>query len=689
MLKKRIMALMAGALCLTAWSLATAEPAQAQVVRSEPIAPGVVEEMHHWQNARIGVWRCDLTNPNTDLRLVAGAGEYTRRATVGQMSARTNAVAMMNGDYFNMALQGSPIGPSIVNGRLQSSPAVIIGLYSLGIDAGGTAHIEAMTFNGGVKAADGASFPLDGLNKTYYWHDPSGQESHTDTIQMYNDFWGSASRGHATNTEVLIGPDGTVEQISYGKNLPYPVPDGKIILQANGQGELFVKKHLKIDQKAQVWAGVQPDRQWKFLVGGHALLVNDGQLVPYTKDINVLGGVRARTAAGISADGKTVYFACAEGRTSRSAGLSLGQLSRFMQALGADKAVNLDGGGSSTLVSRPLGSFNRQVAIAPEGFGAQRAVVNGIGIFNETPEGPVVAGKLSGPSRLVQGESGQFGLASAWDANYHPKATQGLALTYTDGGQNGIWDGPWFVALQPGTVSVKALADGRELAQKDLVIQGPEAVSGIRIQLDKFMVQPGDFVNARVFAKTLDGRSIELSPRVINWQLEGFTGDITGEYGAFGINQLNNLANGKIKATFGNHTAEAYLGNPAYRLLDLGIGQSQYWLDGQAHQLDVAPYIHEGRTLVPLRLIAEAYGGEVTWSDERREVEVALGQTRIILPVDENRVTVNGDSRPIDVSPQIRNGRTFVPIRFIAETVGMQVEYNDQSRTVSIIAPKE
>lgn len=113
-------------------------------------------------------------------------------------------------------------------------PAVIEGIYSLGITADNTAIIEAMSYNGSVTAADGASFPIDGLNKTYYWHDPSGQESHTNTIQMYNDLWGSSSRGHSDNTEVLIGADGTVEQISRRSTFPFEVPDGKTILQVNG-----------------------------------------------------------------------------------------------------------------------------------------------------------------------------------------------------------------------------------------------------------------------------------------------------------------------------------------------------------------------------------------------------------------------------------------------------------------------
>ena len=114
---------------------------------------------------------------------------------------------------------------------------------------------------------------------------------------MYNDLWGSSSRGHSDNTEVLIGADGTVEQISRRSTFPFEVPDGKTILQVNGIGETFIDAHCPIGSKVQITSQVLPDRNWKFLVGGHALLADNGHMVPYYKDLSSLAGTRARTAA--------------------------------------------------------------------------------------------------------------------------------------------------------------------------------------------------------------------------------------------------------------------------------------------------------------------------------------------------------------------------------------------------------
>ena len=71
----------------------------------------------------------------------------------------------------------------------------------------------------------------------------------------------------------------------------------------------FINANVKVGDKIKVDYKITPNYDFKFMVGGHALLVNNGQAVKYTKDINVLGGRRARTAAGISADGKKIYLA--------------------------------------------------------------------------------------------------------------------------------------------------------------------------------------------------------------------------------------------------------------------------------------------------------------------------------------------------------------------------------------------
>ena len=652
----------------------------------EPIAPGVVHESHYWQTGYgpiiFEVLKCDLNDPDLDLRLVAGQGEYTERATVPQMAEDTGAVAMLNGDFFNMALEGAPIGPSLINGQLASSPAVIEGIYSLGITADNTASIEAMAYNGSITAADGATFPIDGLNKTYYWHDPSGAESHTNTIQMYNDLWGSSSRGHSTNTEVLIGTDGTVEQISYGVTFPFEVPDGKTILQVNGIGETFINTHCPVGSKVNIVSQVTPDRDWKFLVGGHALLEDNGHMVPYYKDLNALGGTRARTAAAISQDGKTLWFVCAEGQTNRSVGAQLSTMGYFMEYLGAWRAVNLDGGGSTTMVVQHLGEDHLSTVIGPEGNGWLRPVVNGIGIYNSTPVGEVAGFETTGPDEIVIGETKSFGVTKSWDANFHPLTVSPDEYSINSVNGMGASAGLAYVALSPGTETIDIVHRSGITQRRTLNILGEEGLQSLRVEADTFMVSEGGIVRGTLYGTKRDGTEVLLDPRVATWTLEGFSGE--GSSGTVTVTSTNDLPNGKLVATIGSLQGEVLLGNNAYDLLDLYINSETYWLNGEEKIMDQPPIIINDRTMVPLRLITEAFGGQVEWAGHNKPITIDHQGHHIEMMIGSKTVNVDGVAIETDTPAEIVGDRTLVPIRFISEQLGMSVEYDGTTRCVSI-----
>jgi len=94
-------------------------------------------------------------------------------------------------------------------------------------------------------------------------------------------------------------------------------------------------------------------------------------------------------------------------------------------------------------------------------------------------------------------------------------------------------------------------------------------------------------------------------------------------------------------------------------------------------QFDVAPIITNNRVLVPIQFIAEALGVDVDWNEETREVTLAIDDESLIFAIGE---TVEG----MDVPAQIINDRTFVPLRFVAEATGADVEWDEDARTVII-----
>lgn len=110
-------------------------------------------------------------------------------------------------------------------------------------------------------------------------------------------------------------------------------------------------------------------------------------------------------------------------------------------------------------------------------------------------------------------------------------------------------------------------------------------------------------------------------------------------------------------------------------------------LNGQRLSLDPAPVIISGRTLVPLRGVFQAMGATVVWNEADRTVEVRRGSRYVELQIDRSLACLNEactEASMLDVPATILDSRTFVPVRFISTALGVQVVWDDASRTVYI-----
>jgi len=114
--------------------------------------------------------------------------------------------------------------------------------------------------------------------------------------------------------------------------------------------------------------------------------------------------------------------------------------------------------------------------------------------------------------------------------------------------------------------------------------------------------------------------------------------------------------------------------------------------DGKVITLDSPPVIVEGRTLVPVRAIIEELGRSVSWDAFEKKVTVSLGKTTIELWVNKPQARVNGNLVWIDdsnhkVAPQIINGRTMIPLRFVIERLGAKVDWDGTLKKIVITYP--
>ena len=124
-------------------------------------------------------------------------------------------------------------------------------------------------------------------------------------------------------------------------------------------------------------------------------------------------------------------------------------------------------------------------------------------------------------------------------------------------------------------------------------------------------------------------------------------------------------------------------------ILKFQIGNKVMYVNDNPVEIDVPPIIIEGRTYLPIRWVAEPIEANVDWSSQERKVTVSLKDKTIELWIGKYMAKVNSVDTPIDsenkkVVPMIVNGRTMLPLRFIAENLGCDVQWDGITKTITI-----
>ena len=140
-----------------------------------------------------------------------------------------------------------------------------------------------------------------------------------------------------------------------------------------------------------------------------------------------------------------------------------------------------------------------------------------------------------------------------------------------------------------------------------------------------------------------------------------------------------------VKASNAGNAGNAqYVGTLHYTFGDVaGAGTSvvmtidskSILVNNEMDTLDVAPYVKDSRTYVPLRALAQSFGAEVNWDEKTGEITVDGNGTKVVLEVGKTTYTVNDNEKTMDVAPELDSaaGRTLVPVRFVAEALGYTV----------------
>ena len=121
------------------------------------------------------------------------------------------------------------------------------------------------------------------------------------------------------------------------------------------------------------------------------------------------------------------------------------------------------------------------------------------------------------------------------------------------------------------------------------------------------------------------------------------------------------------------------------------IGSTEYVVNNDVVTGDAAPYVDSNwRTMVPFRVLGETFGATVNWNEDDQTVTYTYGDTELVMTIGSDTYTLNGEEQTMDTAPVIQDGRTMVPVRFVAEDLGYTVTAleNSAGLTASVVFQK-
>ena len=130
-------------------------------------------------------------------------------------------------------------------------------------------------------------------------------------------------------------------------------------------------------------------------------------------------------------------------------------------------------------------------------------------------------------------------------------------------------------------------------------------------------------------------------------------------------------------------TVQTY-GASAGTEIKMTIGDMNGYVNGVAKALDAAPIIRQSRTMLPVRFVAESLGATVAWDGATSTATLTSGTTEIKITIGATTAIVNGEEKPLDAPAFIENSRTYLPVRFVAEALGATVAWDGATRTATI-----
>lgn len=555
----------------------------------------------------------------------------TTSIATGDSVEGNRVVGAVNAAFFDMS-EGYPLflisqQNEILNGGvlLDSTTEYFNQPIAFGVTADGNAEIDLYDFD--IKMNyDNLSYDLSGMNRERRADEaiiftPQNVKTTTDSNQYGMEVvFESDTPINSTYYGQTI--TGKVKSIHVASTAKVAIPKNGFVLSFHGSEWRAIGDKMKIGEEVSVEFDI--DSKWKdseFMLASGPMLVKDGKKhVTMNLSSARATQVTSRSAIAVSKDKKTVHLVTVDGANKK--GMNMSQFADYLVSLGVDRALNLDGGGSTTMGIRNYGSNAVVLANTPSA-GSQRQVSAILEAISTAPTSNPSTINLtrSNVGTMLVGATSSYKINYILDEFYNPITVSSSKIANTSDNNLVSFNGTSFTALKEGSDRVRINYDTAYQSFPLTIVSAP---TNLTINASGKTANINSKLTFTANATDADKKSLIYSPEQLKWSVEGGIGTITSA-GVFTAG--NKAGTGKVVAQLGTKT------------VSVGIEVKTNVTSKFTDILNNNPYITEINYLTSNGVITGYKDGTFKPNNDITRKNAAVIISRIMKDIDLNKVT--------------------------------------------------
>ncbi len=491
-----------------------------------------------WMN--INVIRTDLTDEYTEIKPITAENGVGTRTPLSSMIKSSGAAAAVNGDFFYMGDPTYTYGPLIKDGKLITSPLPYSYGYPTVSKLLDNENMDISVWNPKITlyGSDSTVFDVTAFNKT---------SSLDWAATILTTDWNKMSPGYDGKKDIVevIVIDNMVSEIRKNQVSTVVPEDGYVIASCNS---VVMEQMLKSFMPGQpVSLNIELDfspENVDFAFGALNYLVKDGMVNEISDEVL---GAHPRTAIGFSKDNTEMIMVTIDGRNKNYVGVKQTELAEIMLGLGAYNAVNMDGGGSTTMGVDFLRNSNVTVVNIPSD-GRERKIASGVAVFNNSPDSDNVGSIEITPYQNMVFNNTEVSLDLKFFNEYYTQIeVNNNDVKYSISPTNaGTIENNIFYPTKAGKVIITALSGDAEGQVEINVLDQPVA---LKFNNDSVVLGFGDtYEIGEILGIDDNGNSAYIPAEYISYSYRNRVGKV--ENGIFTAGDVSNT--GAITASFGS-----------------------------------------------------------------------------------------------------------------------------------------